>query len=160
MAATHIRRFEISDLEHVVALIHQTIEESYAKFYSGPVIEFFKAFHSESATLGRSEEGDVWVMEHKGMIFGTGSTVKNEIYGVFVSPKSQRKGVGRVMMGHLEAQLYKSGYKQAELSISLPSRAFYESMGYSVTSEINRTVASGNNLRFWKAEKKLSEVGF
>ncbi|MDQ2076389.1 GNAT family N-acetyltransferase [Marinimicrobium sp. ABcell2] len=150
-----IRRFEASDVEPVISLIHKTIDESYAAFYSAPVLKFFKGFHSEDAILKRNEQGDIWILERGSEIVGTGATVENEIYGVFVSPASQRTGFGRLIMEHLEEQLRKAGHRHSKLSISLPSRTFYESMGYKVINEVNREVDAGHYLRFWKAEKQL-----
>lgn len=158
MDSDHIRSFEASDLKAVASLIHRTIDESYAGFYSISVIEYFKSFHSEDAILKRSRRGDIWVLEAGGRIVGTGASVESEIYGVFVSSGFQRKGYGRRIMNHIEEKLLNYGYSRAQLSISLPSVDFYKLMGYDVIGEVNREVDVGENLRFWKAEKQLSKV--
>lgn len=158
MDSANIRGFEASDLKAVASLIRRTIDKSYTGFYSVSVIEYFKSFHSEDAILERSRRGDIWVLESEGRIVGTGTSVENEIFGVFVSLEAQRKGYGRLIMDHIEEQLLISGYNTARLSISLPSLGFYKLMGYDVIGEVNREVAVGENLRFWKAEKQLFKV--
>jgi len=58
-------------------------------------------------------------------------------------------------MKALENEARASGVTEIGLSISLPSKSFYESLGYKVVEEISRDVGGGQRLGFWKAVKQL-----
>jgi len=89
---------------------------------------------------------------------GTGGALKNEIYGVFVAPEAQGKGCGKKIMQTLEKHIQKSGYSNIELSISLPSREFYEDMGYQIVEEVHRDLGQGETLIFWKGLKEIANT--
>jgi hypothetical protein len=43
-----------------------------------------------------------------------------------------------------------------ELSVSLPSRRFYENLGYELVEACSIDVGEGQRLDFWKARKMLA----
>jgi GNAT superfamily N-acetyltransferase len=86
---------------------------------------------------------------------GTGAVVENEIYGVFVEPRMQGRGHGRTIMHELENRAIAKGHREVALSVSLPSRKFYEGLGYEILQEAHRDVGEGQQLDFWKARKSL-----
>ncbi len=88
------------------------------------MIEFFKNFHSVAAIQERSEKGITDVLESEKNIVGTGTAPGKEIYGVFVKPDNQKKGLGRQIMAVLKNHVRDLGHSTIELSISLPSRRF------------------------------------
>lgn len=47
--------------------------------------------------------------------------------------------------------------KKISLSVSLPSREFYEGLGYSITEDCSLDVGEGQQLKYWTAVKELSE---
>ena len=59
----------------------------------------------------------------------------------------------------LENEARATGVTEIGLSISLPSKRFYESLGYKVVEERSRDVGEGQRLDFWKAAKQLSKRG-
>jgi hypothetical protein len=61
-------------------------------------------------------------------------------------------------MRALENEARENGVREIGLSISLPSRRFYESLGYKVTEERSRDVGEGQRLDFWKAVKELRKL--
>jgi len=150
-----IREFREDDVEKITQLIHRTIDVCYTNVYPSRAVEFFKRFHSRDGILERSRKGATLVAERNGRVIGTGAIVDNEIYGVFVEPKIQGHGHGGAIMRALETRAIAKGHIEVILSVSLPSRKFYESLGYEILQEAYRDVGEGQRLDFWKAKKAL-----
>ena len=152
-----IRRFRAADLGALVRLISGTIEISYAEIYPPRAVQFFKDFHSETAIAERSTIGTTLVIEEGGDLVATGSLVDIEILAVFVHPGLQKGGRGKALMNALEREARAGGVSEIGLSISLPSKKFYESLGYEVVEEVSRDVGEGQRLDFLKAVKQLAD---
>ncbi|RWB97246.1 MAG: GNAT family N-acetyltransferase [Mesorhizobium sp.] len=150
-----IRPFEKADLFALRNLICETIEISYRKDYPSRAIDFFKQFHSKERIMERTASGTVLVVEQDGELVATGSLDGAEIFAVFVDPGRQGTGLGRKLMELLENRAHQNGVTKTVLSISLPSRRFYEGLGYQVVEERSRDLGSGQVLKFWKAEKQI-----
>jgi GNAT superfamily N-acetyltransferase len=150
-----IRRFREPDLCQLVRLISETIGISYAEVYPPRAVQFFKDFHSEKKIADRGKTGTTLVVEEDGELVATGSLVDGEILAVFVHPRLQKGGRGKALMKALENEARASGVAEIGLSISLPSKRFYESLGYKVVEEKSRDVGEGQRLDFWKAVKQL-----
>lgn len=150
-----IRAFREDDVESIARLIHRTIDVCYTDVYPPRAVEFFKVFHSRDGILERSTEGAILVVEQDGNAIGTGALVENEICGVFVEPKMQGQGHGRAIMRALETLATANGINEVALSVSLPSRKFYQSLGYEILQEAHIDVGEGQQLDFWKARKAL-----
>ncbi len=153
---TNIREFRESDLVPVRRLIHQTIDVCYSGVYPARAVQFFKEFHSEENILERHRKGQILVVEQDGNVIATGAIVGSDIFGVFVHPEFQHRGHGSALMRELENRAKASGCTEAELSVSLPSRRFYESLGYEMLEECSTDVGEGQHLDFWKARKRLT----
>jgi hypothetical protein len=63
--------------------------------------------------------------------------------------------VHELIMKALQNEARANGVTEIGLSISLPSKRFYESLGYKIVEEISRDVGEGQRLDFWKAVKRL-----
>jgi len=150
-----IRRFEDADIGALKRLIMETIDVSYAGVYPPRAVEFFKTFHAEEKILERSRAGTVLVVEEEGELTATGSMVDGEIFAVFVSPNVQQGGRGKALMAVLEQEARDSGVTVSELSVSLPSKRFYQGLGYEIVEERSRDLGDGQRLDFWKARKRL-----
>ena len=151
-----IREFRESDLVPVRRLIHQTIDVCYSGVYPARAVQFFKEFHSEEKIMERHRNGNILVVEQDGNVIATGAIVGSDIFGVFVHPEFQHRGHGRVLMRELESRAKAKGCTESELSVSLPSRGFYESLGYEMLEECSTDVGEGQHLDFWKARKRLT----
>lgn len=157
MSNERIRGYRPEDLAAVYQLIHETIDVCYAGIYPPHAIVHFKQFHSVEGIAARAQKGTLLVVEKGGSVIATGACVHGEIYGVFVDPKAQRSGCGRALMRELEKAANSEGYTEIGLDISLPSRGFYEGLGYVVLEECAIDVGEGEPLRYWKAKKALRE---
>ena len=59
-------------------------------------------------------------------------------------------------MERLEAAARAAGVTESVLSVSLPSKRFYEGLGYEIVEERSRHLGEGQRLDFWKAKKRLA----
>lgn len=152
-----IRPFHEADLPALHSMICETIDASYSGLYPPRAVKFFKEHHSEKWIMDRSAVGDVLVLisDRDGSILATGSLVESEIAGVFVHPDHQRQGYGKIIMDELEKKARVKGLSETSLSISLPSRRFYECLGYEVHAECALDVGEGQYLKYWSARKVL-----
>jgi GNAT superfamily N-acetyltransferase len=147
-----IRLFRKPDLTPLHRMICETIDTSYSDVYPPRAVEFFKDYHSDK----RIEVGEILVMEEHDFILATGSLVGMEITGVFVYPVYQRQGYGKAIMFELERRAKAKGLSEISLSVSLPSRKFYENLGYNMLADNALDVGEGQYLNYWLGQKTLS----
>ncbi len=152
-----IREFRESDIVPVRWLIHQTIDVCYSRVYPPRAVQFFKEFHSEEKIMERHRKGKILIVEQDETVVATGTTVGSDVFGVFVHPEFQHRGYGVALMCELENTAKAKGCTELELSVSLPSRKFYESLGYEMLEENSIDVGEGQHLDYWKARKSLIE---
>jgi ribosomal protein S18 acetylase RimI-like enzyme len=153
-----IRGYRNPDLESVHRLIQRTIGVCYPAVYPPRAVDFFKTYHSVDKILERSRQGEVLVGEWDGRLIATGALVGGEITGVFVDPDFQRAGIGAAVMTALEQRALDHGLSEVELSVSLPSRGFYERLGYGRFAERSLDVGEGQRLAYWQARKQLVDA--
>ena len=151
-----IRKLRIAELVPLQRLIYQTIDVCYSGVYPPRAVRFFKEFHSEEAIRGRHRTGEILVVEQDGDLVATGTIVGNDIFGVFVSPGLQRQGIGKALMAELENRAKARGCSELELSVSLPSKRFYESLGYEMIQKCSIDLGEGQQLVYWKAKNPLT----
>jgi GNAT superfamily N-acetyltransferase len=151
----NIRRFREADLHRLMRLITETIEISYAEVYPPRAIQFLHDFSSETKISDRSKTGTILVAEEDGELVATGSLVDGEILALLVHPRAQRRGRGKALMQALETEARANGLMEMRLSISLPSRMFYEGLGYKVVEAKSLDVGEGQRFDFWRAVKQL-----
>jgi ribosomal protein S18 acetylase RimI-like enzyme len=149
------RPFRDTDLEPVRNLIQKTITDCYAGVYPPCAVAFFKEFHSAGNILARSRRGEILVVERDGIVLATGSISGGEISGVFVDPAFQHAGIGARMMHALEGRAVEKGWAEVVLDVSVPSRGFYERLGYTIAETCAIDVGEGQKLDYWKAKKRL-----
>jgi GNAT superfamily N-acetyltransferase len=151
-----VRDFVLSDLSYLRQMIHNAIDASYAKVYPDRAVQFFKDFHSDQRILERSQKGEILIIESDNVIVATGAVVGNEILGVFVRSEEQEKGYGKTIMNELERRAKTRGFVEITLSISLPSRKFYEALGYEIVGDRSVDVGQGQRLDYWEAQKTIA----
>jgi GNAT superfamily N-acetyltransferase len=96
-------------------------------------------------------------LEKDGKVIGTGSLVGTDILGVFVHPRYQHQGYGKAIMKELEQRAVLNAVCEVVLSVSLPSRRFYESLGYEITESHRTDVGESQWLDYWEAKKELTK---
>jgi GNAT superfamily N-acetyltransferase len=151
----HVREFRATDLFAVKSLIHRALVLCYAGHYCPEAIRFFVNYHDEKAILCDAREGCIIVFEKAGRIVGTGTLTGNEVKRVFVDPACQQEGVGRLIMEQLENLAAAAGAALVKLDASLPSRSFYEHLGYAMVEEASLPVENGRRLDFFRMQKMM-----
>jgi ribosomal protein S18 acetylase RimI-like enzyme len=73
-----------------------------------------------------------------------------DIFWIVVHPDAQGKGVGKSLVGYIEAQLRKRGVRKIIFETSsseryAPTRKFYEKIGYSMEAQIKDYFAVGDH---------------
>jgi len=81
------------------------------------------------------------------------------IRAFFVDPAHARRGLGRLMLEHCEAEAVRSGFSRFELMATLPGKRFYERCGYTARESLTYPLAGGERITFVPMWKALSPVG-
>lgn len=153
--AQNLRDFMPGDLEAVEALVRRTIAAAYAPVYSPEAVAFFERFHTRHAILADAVKGVVLVAEADGNLAATGTVVGSYIKRVFVAPERQRQGLGRLVMAALEARAASQGKPEVRLDASLPSKAFYDALGYRTERATYLALDRGQRLDYYEMRKSL-----
>lgn len=77
---------------------------------------------------------ETWVCEDDARVVGFIAMLDNEVGAIFVSPKSQGRGIGRALMDHARAgrdDLLVDVFKANEIG-----RAFYDAYGFEIIGEL------------------------
>ncbi len=152
-----IREFRSSDLVEVRDLIKKTIDVCYSNVYCAEAVKFFKDWHRNEKILQNAEEGLTLVLEQDGRIVGTGTIVADEIVRVFVNPSSQKYGFGRLIMQKLEEKALLQCINIVKLDASLPSKKFYDLLGYATLKHTFLEVENNKRLDYYKMQKTLTK---
>jgi len=147
----------LEDLEAVKRLIYKTIDVSYHEIYPKKAIEYFNDCHSEEHILGDAREGYTIILEFNGKIIGTGTLSGTNIRRVFIYPSYQYNGLGKLVMRNLEEHAFVNGISILNLSASLVSKRFYDSLGYIIQKEDYIPVKNKQKLSYYAMVKKLDE---
>ena len=78
---------------------------------------------------------------------------------VFVVPEFQKLGFGKLIMHNLEEKALSTAITAVTLDASLPSKRFYDSLGYVTLEETFLEVENGKKLDYYKMEKSLTKAG-
>ena len=142
----------------VKQLIYSTIDICYSADYPKEAIKFFKEYHCDESILKGAAEGGTIVLEENNRIIATGTIVDDHIMRVFVDPKFQKRGLGKLIMCKLEEKAISTGVRAVKLDASLPSKKFYDSLGYTTSESAYLDVENGKKLYYYKMDKALTEL--
>ena len=81
-----------------------------------------------------------------------------KIRAFFVDPAHVRRGLGRLILEHSEAEAVRSGFSRLELMATLPGKRLYERCGYSAGEPVSYGLPDGERISFvpmWKAVSAL-----
>lgn len=154
MAGNNVRDFRNADLTDVKRLIDRTIGISYPGVYPQEAVDYFLSYHTEEHIVEDSERGYTLVLETD-RIVGTGTLLGSTIKRVFVNPSCHHRGFGTHLMHALENEAFSRGIRKLDLSASLPSKHFYEILGYKTECEAYIPVQNGKHLKYYEMVKYL-----
>ena len=135
-------------------LTYKTIEVSYSDVYPEEAIEYFKDYHSEEYILNDARDGYTIILDFSGKIIGTGTLLGTNIRQVFIDPSYQYRGFGKLVMHKLEEQAFANEICILDLSASLVSKRFYDSLGYVTQKEDYIPVRNKQKLIYYAMVKK------
>ncbi len=153
-----IREFRPSDLAVVKRLILRTIDICYAEVYPKEAVQFFEDWHCDEKILEDANKEYTIVLEKNNQIVGTGTILEDEIKRLFVEAKLQKQGLGKFIMRKLEEKAASLGIDVIKLDASIPSKEFYDSLGYVTLEETFLEVENGKRLEHYKMEKSLTGI--
>lgn len=153
-----IREFRKTDLAAVKDLVNKTIDICYTGVYCAEAVQFFKDWHHDEKILKKAEDGYTIVLEQGGRIVGTGTLIYDEIVRVFVNPASQKYGFGKLIMQKLEEKAIAEGVEVVRLDASIPSKEFYDLLGYLTLEETFLEVGDNQRLDYYKMQKVLNSA--
>lgn len=78
-----------------------------------------------------------------------------KIRAFFVAPEAARKGIGKAILQHCEAEARARGFMRAEMMATLPGVKLYTAMGYVGTAQIDYPVGEGLTIQFLPMSKVL-----
>ena len=148
-----VGEFREEDLSSLRRLILSTIDASYTGVYPVEAIEFFKDYHSEQQILDDATAGCTVVAGYGTVIAGTGTLIGTNIRRVFVHPRHQHRGIGKLIVRELERRAQIEGSPTIDLEASLVSIPFWESLGFAVQGEDHIPVKNGQTLRYSRMVK-------
>ncbi|MGK7921229.1 MAG: GNAT family N-acetyltransferase [Trichodesmium sp.] len=138
-----IRLAKTEDKEEIIDLQTESLRVLCAKDYQAPKIE---SLVREQAKFRFNKEA-VFVAIYNEKIVGFSSinVETSEIYGLFISPKFTRQGIGTRLLETLEKIALRKKHKFIYVTSSLTAKIFYSKRGYQVVR------ASGfySEQKFW-----------
>jgi GNAT superfamily N-acetyltransferase len=149
-----IRKFRGEDLEVVKQLVDTVIKISYREAYPQEAIDYFLLFHSAENIREDADRGCTFVLETD-RIVGTGTLLGLEIKRVFIDPSFHRHGLGMLLIEALEHEALQSGIRKISLAASLPSKQFYDTLGYVTECRTFIPIQNGERLEYFSMIKNL-----
>jgi len=132
-----LRRFEDKDAEVVSRLIIKTLWVSNIKDYSEQYIEDIVKMFTPECLINRATWTHFFVACDGGLIVGCGaigpylgSDDESCLFNVFVLPKYQGKGVGRMIVETLEQDEFFIRARRTKVPASITACEFYKKLGY------------------------------
>jgi GNAT superfamily N-acetyltransferase len=153
-----IKVFRAADVPALKAMIHRTIAACYPSHYSPEAVRFFLDYHSEQAIRDDAGAGHTLVLDRGGRTLGTGTLLGDEIRRVFVDPAFQKQGLGRLIMQRLEEIAAAATVTVVKLDASLPSKAFYDRLGYVTIEPAFHPLEGGGRLDYLSMQKVLATL--
>lgn len=157
MNAIRIERCALSHLDAVLAVTRETIRTSYAGHYPPEAVCYFLDYHSLEAVLDDMENGYTAILNDSGRTVGTGTLRETNIKRVFVLPEFQGRGLGKMIMSHLEDCAGRKGLRILELHASLPAKRFYDSLEYRTLRFCQIPVENKKTLDYYRMAKPISK---
>jgi GNAT superfamily N-acetyltransferase len=147
--------FNQKDIDELYAFIVDTIKISYFGYYPEEAISHFIEYSNTIDILDDAKNNYVIVIKNENKIVATGTLRYTHIKRVFVSPKYQGQGLGKLIMQDLEQKAKQNNLKLVELHSSLFAKHFYDGLNYQMFKIGNVKVANGELLYYQRMAKRL-----
>lgn len=151
-----IKAFEKNNIDELEQLIRHTIDSCYSGVYCDEAIAYFKDFHSRKNIEKDAGNGITIILCDGSRIIGTGTLLGPEIRRVFVLKAFQGRGLGKLIMNHLEKTADGEGIGKVTLCSSLVSKAFYDRLGYTTISKEYIDLGNERRLEYYTMHKIIN----
>jgi GNAT superfamily N-acetyltransferase len=152
-----IELFNESDIDELYLFITDTVKTSYLGYYPPEAIDFFIEYSNKEEIIEDAKKYYVIVVKDTNKIIATGTLKYTHIKRVYVSPTYQGKGIGKLIMNHLEEKVRNNNLKIVELHSSLFAISFYKDLNYKTLKNASVEVENGKLLYYQRMAKRLSE---
>jgi GNAT superfamily N-acetyltransferase len=124
-----VRRFEGGDAAVVARVIGRCLREVNSRDYPPEIIERMCGHFTAERVTALAREREMFVAVLDGVV-GTVSRDGNRVYTMFVHPETAGHGLGRLLLGHIEALAAADGHDVMETGSSITAQGFYRRLGY------------------------------
>jgi GNAT superfamily N-acetyltransferase len=155
-----------SDIPAIEALHRASVRELATGYYSAAVLERFLAVGT--VDRGLIDAGTYYLAEILGGPVGSGGWMaiddapagasRAKIRSVFVHPHWARKGIGRRLVQHAEADAARAGFWHFELDATLSGVPLYQHLGYREVQRRGYPLPDGTTLPVILMEKSLTRM--
>ncbi len=132
-----VRTYEIGDTKQIVQLFYDTVHEINIRDYTKAQVDAWapKDIDVESWTKNLSSKF-TFVAEEGETIAGFGELEANGHIDCFYCHKDfQRQGIGRIILGQIDAKAINLGLKKLFTEASITAKPFFESQGFMVVKK-------------------------
>lgn len=150
----NIKKAKIDDLSIVLNITRETIERIYPKYYPKGAVVFFINHHNWENIKNDIDEGDVFILEVDSIVVGTVTIKNNNINRLFILPKYQGMGYGRLLIDFAEKSI-EMNYKVIRIDASFPGKRIYLKRGYREIEYHSILTEIGDYLCYDVMEKRL-----
>ncbi|MGD8562515.1 MAG: GNAT family N-acetyltransferase [Desulfarculaceae bacterium] len=160
-AGVHIRPARPDDAEGICRAHHGAVEALAGGHYQEEVLQAWAGNVTVEAINNGLKQAEIifLVAESLGEIAGFGVLGGGYIRAVYVHPAHQRKGIGSLILGQLEAQARALGTIALRLDASLNAEPFYRSHGYRVLKKAVFKLNQDTGMDSLVMEKRLGGDG-
>ncbi len=135
--ALTLRAYLPGDEAAMEELVKYTLQTSNKSDYTPAYLNKIAESHNAAYFAERAKDSHFYVICHGKKLVGCGGitgyhgdTQESYLISVFVHPSYQKKGLGRMIMGALEADEFFTCAKRTELASSVTAAGFYRKLGY------------------------------
>jgi GNAT superfamily N-acetyltransferase len=176
----HLRHATLADIDEIERVMRESIEGISSRTYDARQVESSLKY---VAHLDRElvTDGTYFVVEADGAIVacggwsrrgrlyaGSGSssgdarlldpvTEAARIRAMFVTPRFERRGIGRMILGACEAEALAAGFHELELMAMLSGHAMYLASGYHDIEEVAGSLVGGTPFPLFRMRKRVGK---
>lgn len=162
----YLRKAKEEDLPIIRALAEQTWPTAYGDIIAQEQITYMlEKMYSKGELLEQMQQGHIFLIasELNDDVGFAGFSVINhdthtfKLHKLYVLPKMQGKGVGKILMNEVVDQIKALGGKFLQLNVNRKNKAkdFYEKAGFKIKETVDLDIGNGFYMNDYVMEKKL-----
>lgn len=150
-----VRQCEVGDVRDVSRIIINNLMVinviDYGKFAAVQLARFY----TPALVLDYARHGEMYVAVERNQIVGTATLEDNRVRNVFVHIGRHRRGIGRILMQHIEEMARQRGKKGPILHANISAVDFYRKHGYEQVGEVEERIGDAR-IKMISMQKALS----